>query len=154
MTTQHLTLDYDAWAPNYDATRHASHRISSAILDALGPARDRSLLDIGGGTGNFAAVTRNAGFRVSLADLSSAMLRRARAKLGAGATLARVSADRLPFRRGSFDCAICINVLLHLKQRGRALAEARRVLRSGPLVIRTNTRESESAHWGLFYFPT
>jgi len=152
MATLQTLVDYDAWAGHYDATRRASQRIAFALLEALGAANGRNLLDIGGGTGNFAAVTRQAGFRVSVADLSGAMLRQARGKLGATVGFAVARAERLPYRACSFDCALLVNVLLHLAQRGRALAEARRVLRSGPLVIRTTTQETERGHWAYHYF--
>ena len=55
---------------------------------------------------------------------------------------------------GSFGCAVCINVVRHLSDRAAAYAEARRVLRGGPLLIRTTTQESERSHWAYAYFPT
>jgi hypothetical protein len=48
-------IDFDAWAQTYDATRGASPSVLAPVAEALGPPAGRSLADIGGGTGNFAA---------------------------------------------------------------------------------------------------
>lgn len=148
------TIDYNAWATTYDATRRASPSIVDALLVALGPARDRLLLDLGGGTGNFALPLYQAGFRVVLCDIAPNMLRRAAAKLPIELSLTAATAEDLPYQNASFDCAVCINVVRHLGDRAAAFAEARRVLRAGPLIIRTTTKETEQAHWAHTYFPT
>src|SRR5262245_58949 len=145
------TIDYNAWAATYDATRGASPSLIDALLAALGPARDRLLLDIGGGTGNFALPLYQAGFRVALCDISPSMLCRAALKLPAQISLTAATAERLPYQNASFDCAVCINVVRHLGDRVAAFAEARRVLRAGPLAIRTTTQETERAHWAHAY---
>lgn len=122
-----------------------------ALLRALGPANGRSLLDIGGGTGNYSVALRKAGFRVTLAELSEAMLRRAAAKLGAAAVV-QGDALRLPFRDASFDCATSINVSHHLDWRAH-VAEAKRVVGAGAFAMQVNTRENLAAHWIFEYFP-
>jgi len=71
------TIDYDAWARTYDDTRGASPSVLRALYEALGPAGGRTLLDIGGGTGNFAKALAEEGFRVVLCDYSPEMARRA-----------------------------------------------------------------------------
>jgi ubiquinone/menaquinone biosynthesis C-methylase UbiE len=147
-------IDYNAWAADYDATRSASASVASVILAALGPPQARLLLDIGGGTGNFAALARETGFRVTVIDVAPAMLRRAVAKLGSAVRLTVGEAQHPPYKDASFDCAMCINVLRHIPNRAAALAEARRVVRDGPLVIRTTTKETEKSHWAHAYFPT
>ena len=73
-------IDFDEWALKYDRTRGVSPSVLRPMLDALGPAVDRDLLDIGGGTGNFACAFAEHGFRVALTDLSPAMTVRAHAK--------------------------------------------------------------------------
>jgi len=74
-------IDYDAWARTYDDSRGASPSVLNPILEALGEQAGRALLDIGGGTGNFAQPLTEAGFDVTLADFSPEMVRRAQAKL-------------------------------------------------------------------------
>ena len=145
-------IDYDAWAKTYDDTRGASPSVLRALLEALGPRDGRSLLDIGGGTGNFAAALAGEGFRVSLCDYSQEMARRAFAKLGNG-EVAVADAAHLPFAEGSFDCAISVNVLGHVEDWRSMLAEARRVIRGGPYVMKASTRETLEANWVVEYLP-
>jgi len=145
-------IDYDAWAKTYDDTRGASPSVLRALLDALGPANGRALLDIGGGTGNFANALAVEGFRVSLCDYSPEMARRASAKLG-GSSVAVSDARHLPFRDGSFDSAISVNVLGHVEDWRAMLREARRVIREGPYVMKASTRETLTANWVVEYLP-
>src|SRR3989442_204538 len=145
-------IDYDAWAKTYDDTRGASPSVLRALLEALGPRDGRSLLDIGGGTGNFAAALAGEGFRVSLCDYSQEMARRAFAKLGNG-EVAVADAAHLPFAEGSFDCAISVNVLGHVEDWRTMLAETRRVIRGGPYVMKASTRETLEANWVVEYLP-
>ncbi|HEY8768693.1 MAG TPA: class I SAM-dependent methyltransferase [Dehalococcoidia bacterium] len=115
----------------YDATRGASRSVLAPIAEALGPPAGRSLLDIGGGTGNFARPLAEAGFQVTLADYWPEMIRRAAAKLDG--TFVVADGQQLPFRDTAFDCGISVNVLGLMPDWQRALKEARRVVRDGPL---------------------
>ncbi len=146
-------IDYDAWAQTYDTTRGASPSVLEPLLEALGPPEGRSLLDIGCGTGNFAAPLAEAGFRVTLCDFSPRMVRRAFAKL-LGAAAAVGDAQYLPFRDGSFDCAISIKVLNHIPDWRLMLREARRAVRLGPVVLVQATRETMEANWVCEYVPS
>jgi SAM-dependent methyltransferase len=145
-------IDYDAWAETYDDTRGASPSVLRALLDALGRADGRSLIDIGGGTGNFAAALGGAGFQIALCDYSREMARRASAKLGHSPVLV-ADAPHLPFGDASFDCAISVNVLGHVEDWRAMLREARRVLRDGPYVMKASTRETLDANWVVEYLP-
>jgi SAM-dependent methyltransferase len=144
-------IDFDRWAGTYDRTRGLSPSVLRPMLDALGPADGRALLDIGGGTGNFAAAFIDAGFRTTLCDLSPEMAARACAK---GIDAAAASAERLPLRDGSFDCAVSINVVRHITNRPTAYREAVRVLRAGPLVVKVSTEETQRGDWVVEYFPS
>jgi ubiquinone/menaquinone biosynthesis C-methylase UbiE len=145
-------IDYDAWAKTYDDTRGASPSVLRPLLEALGPTDGRSVLDIGGGTGNFALALRDEGFRVSVCDYSPEMARRALAKLS-GAAVFVADAAHLPFADGSFDCAILVNVLGHVEDWRTMLAEARRVVSGGPYVMKASTRETLEANWVVEYLP-
>ena len=94
-------IDYDAWAQRYDETRGVSPSVLRPLLEALGPARG-SLLDIGGGTGNYSVALSEAGFGVVHCDPSPGMAARAASK-GIQATVC--DGQRLPFVDGSFDAA-------------------------------------------------
>jgi len=145
-------IDYNDWAKTYDDTRGASPSVVGALLDALGLADGRSLLDIGGGTGNFAEALAEEGFHVSLCDYSPEMARRASAKLG-DTPVAVADAAHLPFTPASFDCAISVNVLGHVEDWHSMLAEAQRVIRGGPYVMKASTRETLDANWVVEYLP-
>jgi len=145
-------IDYDAWAKTYDDTRGASPSVLRPLLEAFGPTDGRSVLDIGGGTGNFALALRDEGFRVSVCDYSPEMARRALPKLSVAAVFV-ADAAHLPFAHGSFDCAISVNVLGHVEDWRTMLAEARRVVRGGPYVMKASTRETLEANWVVEYLP-
>lgn len=97
------------------------------------------VLDIGSGEGALSASLPNPPpLRLVGLDASAALLR---AHPGA-----RVRADalRLPFRDGTFDAAVAVNVLQHIGDPGRALREARRVLAPGGLLLASAVRRDDS----------
>ncbi len=146
-----MAIDYDAWAQKYDDTRGVSPSVLGPLLDALGPPAGRSLLDIGGGTGNYSVALCDAGFRALHCDPSPGMVRRAASK-----SVAALVADgqALPFRDATFDCAIAIKVLNHVADRRAFAREARRVIRSGPVVFVHATKESIEGNWICHYAPS
>lgn len=145
-----MGIDFDRWAGAYDDTRGASASVLRPLLDALGAPAGRALLDVGGGTGNFAAALRGAGFGIVLCDVSAAMARRAADK---GLAAVAAAAQALPFADASFDCAVSVNVVRHLPDRAAAFREARRVLRAGPFVVKVSTAETLRGNWLIEYFP-
>jgi SAM-dependent methyltransferase len=126
---------YDAErARTYDYTRGASPTIVRALAKYLGVPAGRSLLDLAGGTGNYAQVFAARGFRVFVVDASLEMLAHARRKLTPGCCLAG-DATALPLSDRAVDAALLVHGL-HLVDDGRAmLSELRRVVRAGPLVV-------------------
>jgi 2-polyprenyl-6-hydroxyphenyl methylase/3-demethylubiquinone-9 3-methyltransferase len=103
-----------------------------AVVEAVGPLRGMEILDLGCGKGRFARSLQAEGVNVAGVDLSVAMLAEA-----TGIDRVRASARRLPFRPSAFDAAIAIEVFEHLPWtlRRSALAEARRVLRPGGVIV-------------------
>lgn len=122
---------------------------------------DARVLDIGCGTGRHVAAVgdRGDGFVVG-ADAHADDLREARGRLelhecigdtqpGAWA-LSAADATRLPFADASFDIVICSEVLEHIHDHRRAMAELQRVLKpSGDLVISVPRRWPERLCWAL-----
>ena len=94
-----------------------------------------SLLDVGCGTGaNLAMLRSSVGpqARVTAVDFSDHALRFARnVNADQGVALARCDALHLPFDAGSFNAVTMLDVLEHLSDDHAALAEVRRVLKSG-----------------------
>src|SRR5712692_7274835 len=143
--------NYAEQAKIYDLTRGASPTVVRAVARYLGPAKGRSLLDIAGGTGNYAQAFEARGFRVTVLDASPDMLAHAARKLGRRRTVAG-DAQALPFFDGGFDGATMINAIHLLEDPSRALREVRRILRGGPLVLTAFTRENGLALFVFDYF--
>lgn len=93
------------------------------------------VLEIGAGTGANVPFYRPAVRRVVLAEPDPHMLARLDAKWGggrrAGIELSTARADALPFADETFDAVVSTLVLCSVPDVGRALAEAKRVLRPG-----------------------
>ncbi|MFL5797932.1 MAG: class I SAM-dependent methyltransferase [Actinomycetota bacterium] len=133
--------NYAEQARTYDLTRRASPTILAAVREALGEGRGRTLVDVAGGTGNYAVELARAGFRPVVADAELAMVSHAAAKLPAGSCVA-ADAAALPFRDATFDCAMLSSALHLFVEKAVALREIRRVIRDGPLVLQVFTREN------------
>lgn len=146
-----LLDDYSKQALAYDSTRGASPSVLAPLREALAGAPGPALLDVGGGTGNYAAALARDGWRPLVLDRSAAMLERAAAK---AFETVRANATELPMPDQSFDAVMLVSMLHHVDDRRRALAEARRVLRrGGRLAAMLFTREDIAGDWSLEYFP-
>lgn len=144
-------LDYAHQARSYDDTRGASPSVLRPLRAALAAAPGARLLDLGGGTGNYARALREDGFEPLVGDLSQAMLERSRGK---GLAAERLDVTSLPFADGEWDAVTMISMLHLVPDWRAALAEATRVLRpGGVLVLQVFLREHLEVHWVFGYFP-
>ena len=102
------------------------------FLSLLQAEGKRSLLEIGGGPGHFAAFFRDAALDVVMTDLSPAMVRLAQAK---GLDARVMDFLSLDFPPAAFDAVFALNCLLHVPSADlpRVLAAIHRVLRPGGL---------------------
>lgn len=106
-----------------------------AVLPLLDLAPGSCVLDVGGGVGAFSAALAARLLRVTCADAAPENVEVVRRRYP---TVEAVEADAadLPFADGSFDAAVCMEVLEHIEDDGRALREIRRVLRrDGRLIV-------------------
>jgi demethylmenaquinone methyltransferase/2-methoxy-6-polyprenyl-1,4-benzoquinol methylase len=148
MPTRH---DYREQAARYDRTRGASPSILGPLVSALEGTPGSAMLDVAGGTGNYAEALRSMGFEPTVLDLSEEMLERARSKGLAGV---RADASRLPIADESFDAVVNVSALHLIPSWREALGEARRVLKpGGRLALMVYTRENLDVHWVFRYFP-
>jgi ubiquinone/menaquinone biosynthesis C-methylase UbiE len=118
------------------------------LLDRIGPA---SVLDVGGGTGFYAAAVPPSA-RYVVADTDAAKLARLRKRVPrAEAVLA--DATRLPVRAEAFELALFIAVAHHLSDEALelALTELARVTRGCVLVVEplSSTRRAAQILWRL-----
>jgi len=119
-----LSQSYDALAGQM------TRQTVDAVLDAVRIGRGSTLLDVASGLGYVAAKAKARGANPIGIDFSPEMIEGARLhspeiKIEIG------DAQNLAYADASFDAVVCAFGMLHFPRPGRALAEARRVLRPG-----------------------
>jgi len=109
-------------------------RLVAALLKRL---RRGIVLDVGSGPGLIGDQVRSLGFQYVGTDVSVGMARECgrRAKDDSGRFSAAASAEGLPFADGTFDAVTVLGSLEYVEAPDRALAECRRVLRPGGLLL-------------------
>jgi SAM-dependent methyltransferase len=117
---------YDRIGLGYARHRRPDPRIAARIAAALGDAA--TVVNVGAGAGSYEPVDR----RVVAVDPSLRMIRQR--PVGAAAAI-RATAERLPFRAGSFDAALAVLTLHHWRDWRRGVAELRRVARDRVVIF-------------------
>jgi ubiquinone/menaquinone biosynthesis C-methylase UbiE len=145
------TRFWDIYSHTYDAVRFAIPygQLLDALAEALALEDGMTVLDLGCATGNVEErlAEDQAGICVTGVDYSESMLRRARRKCERFPKVGFVRADLaepLPFPDASFDRVLANNVLYALPGRSALLAEARRVLRPGGLLVLSDPKAGAS----------
>jgi SAM-dependent methyltransferase len=135
------SVAFDHAAGFYDESRGLDPAVEELVADrveeAVGP--EGRLLEIGVGTGRIALPLHRRGRLVVGLDLSVPMLARYRAKAAAAGLppppVLRGDATRLPLRDACVDAVLEVHVLHLIPGWERVLAEARRVLRPGGVLL-------------------
>lgn len=112
--------------------------------------RGRTLLDIAGGDGYWAARAGRHGAKAVALDLDEGKLRRG-SRLSEAPGLVRGDALRLPFPDASFDRLISICAIEHFDDGGRALDEMARVLKPGGHLVMSADALTEKERWPHLY---
>lgn len=110
------------------------HRTFLRLIGSQLRSMPLDILDAGAGAGFFGVNLAMLGHRVTLLDLSSeplaiAQKRSHERKCADHVTSVLGDVEHLPFRAECFDVVVCVLVLEHLNDPGRAFGEFRRVLR-------------------------
>jgi SAM-dependent methyltransferase len=109
------------------------------VLERHLPPAPARVLDVGGATGVYARWLAGRGYEVHLSDPVARHVEEARAHPGPGPASVRVGdARRIEEPDASAEAVVMLGPLYHLTERDdrvRALAEARRVLRPGGVVV-------------------
>ncbi len=129
--------------PGFDAER----RRAFLIAHVSGGER---VLDLGCGEGGFAAAAAEArASEVLGVDVAQAAVRRAHARHPELRFEQVEPGGRLPLEDASIDLVWCSEVLKHVLDTARLLSEARRVLRSGGLLLATTPAHGRLRRAGL-----
>jgi ubiquinone/menaquinone biosynthesis C-methylase UbiE len=126
-----IRVDYDQRAEEFARYRTVNAAVLQELLSGVSLDRESRVLDVGCGTGNYAAaLTESTGCRMFGVDPSEQMLARAR---GAAPweSLLHARAEKLPFDDNSFDLVMSTDVIHHIDNRDAYFHEAARVLRPG-----------------------
>ena len=148
------TPDFGRRAAAYDELRPADENwweVCEALIRE-GDLGGRRVLDVGCGTGKFAAALSERA-KVWGVDASPEMLEVARSR-APRVRFKQVSAEALPFKDGWFERAT-MWLLVHLVDRARVFGEVRRVLGAGGrLAIATFDPSYFGVFWFRDYFPS
>jgi 2-polyprenyl-6-hydroxyphenyl methylase/3-demethylubiquinone-9 3-methyltransferase len=116
-------------------SRHRNPWIAGQIEQAFGSASCR-VLDLGCGGGFLSNYLAERGHRVTGIDTTAENLRVARANDRSRTVIYELGDARaLPFARHSFDVVCAMDLLEHVEDPARVIAEASRVLRPGGLFV-------------------
>jgi ubiquinone/menaquinone biosynthesis C-methylase UbiE len=153
--------EFGRWSENYDRSIlqrllfRPAHRAIIARIGAGFGDRPLTVLDVGCGTGVFAALLREAlpHAKVWGVDLVAAMLAKGRARWQAqrGYVLpVQGDSERLPFCEKAFDVVTCANSFHHYPHQQRAIDEMHRVLKPGGRLILVDGSRDDP--WGWFIY--
>lgn len=149
--------EFASWSRSYDRTLlqklffRPTHRMLLKELTEL----DRRILDIGCGTGQFAAAVLARWPRTQVwgLDLSGPMLDQGRHRVADSDghyQVVQADSERLPFANDSFDVVTCTHSFHHYPHQDLVAAEMHRVLRpGGRIMIADGDRDGA---WGWFLF--
>lgn len=126
---------FDYWEERDPATEHDERRLREAIVRRI-PRTARLVLDVGCGKGWLSRELVRRGVAVCSLDVGKVNPRRALEQTPDRLHTAVVaSAEHLPFADATFDCVVASEVIEHLPEPERAIAEMYRVVRPGGRVI-------------------
>lgn len=143
---------YDAIGKTYARTRKSDARISGKLREILTPSPGSTIADIGAGTGSYALVLAEQGYRVLAVEPSITMRSQAIAHPAIQWIDAR--AENLPLPDCSADAAIIMLAFHHFSNPRQALQEIRRAIGDGQLILFTYDPETISRFWLTQYFPS
>jgi glycogen(starch) synthase len=133
---------------------HKIYEIKKNDVVALAESLEKkeAVLDVGGGRGRFAlAVNHCSSSKFFLTDISIDMLNAAK-EAGAGSSgvkMVNADAHDLPYRDGSFDIVVGLDLVCHLEHPAKALKEFHRILKNRGVLILDSTNSNPI--WALFY---
>ena len=142
---------YDTIGSGYTVTRAADARIVDRLVELLNLPQGARILDVGAGTGNYSKALAERGFEVTALEPSEVM--RAQGKQHPRLSWMEGVAETLPFGSEAFDGIVMTLCVHHFSDWKRAMSEAFRVVKGGPIVIFGFDAHYDSGFWLFDYFP-
>jgi ubiquinone/menaquinone biosynthesis C-methylase UbiE len=141
------SINFDRAAGFYDATRKlpdaAASAVTKALVSAIGESGAERVLEVGIGTGRIARPLMLEGVQMVGVDISSQMMGQLRAQLKPEHTapdLLLGDATLLPVADDSFRAAVVVHVFHLVQSLQKTLAEIRRVLAPGGVLLHHTRR--------------
>lgn len=143
---------YDTIGRTYAQTRRSDPRLAAKLLEILASQQASTIADIGAGTGSYALVLAEQGYRVLAVEPSATM--RSQALAHPAIEWIDGDAKHLPLSNQSADAAIIMLAFHHFQNERQALCEVHRVTGGGPMVLFTYDPAMISRFWLTKYFPS
>jgi ubiquinone/menaquinone biosynthesis C-methylase UbiE len=136
---ERIIQHWDDYAPEFDEA-HATEDLNKwgETLKSLIGDGEKTVLDVGTGTGFLAKMTARLGYTSTGVDLSRKMLALGREdakRKGVEVAFVEAAAEKLPFQDESFDALINCRLVWTLTDPQTAFTEWRRVLKKGGQVL-------------------
>ncbi len=143
---------YDQIGRNYTQTRKSDPRIAAKLLEILSLSQATTIADIGAGTGSYANIIADRGYRV-LAIEPSEMMRNQAINHRSIEWIDGV-AEQISLPDRSADAAIVMLAFHHFQDYRQALKEIHRIIGDGAIILFTYDPELISSFWLVNYFPS
>ena len=129
---------WDRWAKRYDFAMSGDSRTYAQIVSRMKKVlnKDMVVLELACGTGLLSVRIAGSVKMLEATDFSEEMIRQAKAKTHSSRLHFSVQdATNLPYTQGTFDAVVISNALHIMPEPEKALAEIRRVLKPGGILI-------------------
>lgn len=134
---------YDLAAPTYDTKeKYLNSFDKGRVMALLGDVKEKTVLDVGAGTGRISVILAQKGAHVTGCDVSPEIVK-VLARKNRHITALVAEAESLPFPDASFDIVTAAFLIVHLKDPVRFFDEAYRVLKDGGLLLVTNVNQKD-----------
>jgi len=145
--------DIDERAYNSDlcVQRYFQRRRTNTIKTMLDAKNSDVILDIGCGSGvQLHALNLNSPNLIIGMDVNRSVLQYAKSKNFPNAEFLIADAENLPFKKDTFSKIICAEIIEHLHQPEKMIAESERVLKKGGAIVISTP--NEQSVWGVYEF--
>ncbi|MDN5200639.1 class I SAM-dependent methyltransferase [Fulvivirgaceae bacterium BMA10] len=148
-----MKAKYDKIGIGYNQTRKADKYLTDRLFYHLNPAKGKTYLDIGCGTGNYTIALNQKGVSMIGIDPSVEMLKIAKAK-NANIQWYIGNVENIQLEDEVVDGAIASLTIHHWPDLQKGFEEMNRVLKKNSrLVIFTSTPHQMKGYWLNYYFP-